>query len=171
MSAEMMVPYVRKAVEMKRTPSCDDFIASLSTPNETTMFKIIFHYSLALYVFRAGVRRNNSDAILASRAVFSPLFFGLNMPFYMETYIRDSMIRVQCPSAVQEFIETNESYSVSGNPNKGEGGDFVLENINRKIKSVMPPGLPSDDRWTTVCRNIERLDKVKIPHMSFLIIV
>jgi hypothetical protein len=163
MSTELMVPYVRDALEHQQKPNISDFIDSLNTPNEKIMFNIIFFYfNLALYVFRAGVRRNNSEAILASRAVFSPLFFGLNMPFYMETIIRDSMICVQCPSAVREFIEKNESDSVSGNHNKGEGGDFVLENINRKIKSFMPPGLSSDERWTTVCRNIDRLDEVNL---------
>ncbi|XP_061166701.1 uncharacterized protein LOC133181816 isoform X2 [Saccostrea echinata] len=116
---------------------------------------------LALHVFRAGVRRNNSDAILASRCMFSPLFFGLNMPFYMEAYIRDSMIRLQCPSEVSEFIANHESYSVSGNDSKGEGGDFVLENLNRKAKSFMPPGMPSEERWLTICRNIDRLDEIR----------
>lgn len=124
------------------------------------MFIIVFQFSFALHVFRAGVRRNNSDVILASRSHFSPLFFGLNMPFYMEAYIRDSMIRVHCPSAVHDFIKQNESYSVSGNESKGEGGDFVLENLNRKSKSFMPPGLPSDEKWLTISRNIDKLDEV-----------
>ena len=89
------------------------------------MYDIIFNFSLALHAFRAGVRRNNSDEILASRSVFSPLFFGLNMPFYMEAYIRNSLIRVQCPSEILQY-QCNNS--------KGEGDEFVLENLNRKAK-------------------------------------
>lgn len=53
---------------------------------------------------------------------FSPLFFGRNMPIYMETYIRDSFL--QCPDKLRKFHEDNESSSVSGNESKGEGGDF-----------------------------------------------
>lgn len=70
------------------------------------------------------------------------------------------MIRVQCPSAVHDFIKQNESYSVSGNESKGGGGDFVLENLNRKSKSFMPPGLPSNEKWLTISRNIDKLDEV-----------
>jgi hypothetical protein len=33
-------------------------------------------------------------------------------------------------------------YSTSGNNSKVEGGDFVLENINRKTKRWMPPSCP-----------------------------
>lgn len=81
------------------------------------------------------------------------------MPFYMEAYIRDFMIRMQCPSVVSEFIANHESYSVSGNECKGEGGDFVLENLNRSSKSFMPPGMPSKERWKIIYRNMDRLDK------------
>lgn len=118
MSAELLVPYVRHAMGRRHAPSVQGFLDCQRTPNQQLMFKIVFHFSFALHVFRAGVRRNNSDVILASRSHFSPLFFGLNMPFYMEAYIRDSMIRVLCPSAVHDFIKQNESYSVSGNESK-----------------------------------------------------
>lgn len=52
---------------------------------------------------------------------FSPLFFGLNMPIYIETHIRDSFLRIQCPDKLRKFLEDNESYSGSGNNSKGKG--------------------------------------------------
>lgn len=79
----------------------------------------------------------------------------------MEAYIRDVMIRMQCPSVAFEFVAHYESYSVSGNESKGEGGDFVLENLNRTSKIFMPPGLASEERWKIIYRNMDRLDKVK----------
>lgn len=79
----------------------------------------------------------------------------------MEAYIRDFMIRMQCTSVASEFIANHESYSVSGNECKGEGGDFVLENLNRSSKSFMPPGMPSKERWKIIYRNMDRLDKIK----------
>ena len=82
MSAEMMVPYVQRSLASHLGTTVDGFLDSLLTPNEKCMYNIIFNFSLAFHVFRAGVRRNNSDAILSSRSVFSP-FFGLNMSFYM----------------------------------------------------------------------------------------
>ena len=53
-----------------------------------------------------------------------------------------------------------ESFSASGNERKGEEVDFVLENLNRKSIRFMPPGLPSDDKWLTICRNIDKLNQV-----------
>lgn len=115
---------------------------------------------MALHVFRAEVRGNNTAAIQTAKVKFSPLFFGLNMSFYMETFVRDLFVRVQCPPEVLAFIEDNESYSVSGNESKGEGGDFILENYNRKTKLLIPAGLPDNNKWLQVCRNVDRLDKV-----------
>ena len=70
------------------------FLECQRTPNEQLIMNIIFYFNLALHVFQAGVRCNNSEVILANRSKFSPLFFGLNMPFFMEAYIKDSMVCV-----------------------------------------------------------------------------
>lgn len=70
------------------------------------------------------------------------------------------MIRIQCPSAVHDFIKQNESYSVSGNESKGEGGDFVFENLNRTSNIFMLPCLVSDEKWLTISRYIDKLDEV-----------
>lgn len=36
------------------------------------LIEAIFTYTLAVYMFRAGVRRNNTDVIMASRVKYSP---------------------------------------------------------------------------------------------------
>ncbi|CAG2233782.1 unnamed protein product [Mytilus edulis] len=136
------------------------WLSGVQNHNYALMSEIVFTYCLALHVFRAGVRRNNTAAIQTAKVKFSPLFFGLNMSFYMETFVRDLFVRVQCPPEVLAFIEDNESYSVSGNESKGEGGDFILENYNRKTKRLIPAGLPDNNKWLQVCRNVDRLDKV-----------
>lgn len=107
-----------------------------------------------------GIRRNNSDAINIAKARFAPLFFGLSMPFYMETFFRDSVLRTKCPPELLNFLKKHESYSVSGNDCKGEGGDFVLESFNRNVKRLLPSGLPNEQGWIRACRNVERLAKV-----------
>lgn len=50
---------------------------------------------------------------------------------------------------------------MSGNSCKGEGGDFVLESKNRKTKMFIPAGVPNQQKWLNVCRNIDRLEKVR----------
>jgi hypothetical protein len=134
------------------------------------MAEVVFTYCLALHVFRAGVRRNNSCAINAGKTKFSPLSFGLNMPIYMETYIRDSFFRLQCPEKVRVFLEENDSYSVSGNDSKGEGGDFILESKTRKTKMWIQNGV-TDNKWLNVCRCIDNFEKVnkKFKIMKYII--
>ena len=162
--------YTRKCIEDKILSSLDWFYNWLSCathPNIVFMQVAIFTYCLALHIFKASVRRNNSQVIQASKAKFVPLFFGLNMPFYMEIYIRDSFLRMQCPKEVAEFIQGNESYTVSGNDSNVEGGDIVLESKNKVTKKLIPPGLPEQKHWTTVCRNVHRLGKLCIIWMKY----
>lgn len=87
----------------------------------------IFYILFVILCFRVGIRRNNSDAINVTKARFAPLFHGLNMSFYIETFFQGFSTADKMSTTVVEFPEYNESYSVSGNDCKGEGGDFVLE--------------------------------------------
>ncbi|XP_062603684.1 uncharacterized protein LOC134265484 [Saccostrea cucullata] len=163
MSSELLTTYIKDTRESS-PPSYLGFYEwylGVRNPNYKFMAEVVFTYCLALHVFRAGVRRNNTLAINAGKTKFSPLFFGLNMPIYMETYIRDSFLRIQCPDIVRQFLEDNESYSVSGNESKGEGGDFILEAKNRRTKMWIPSGVPENNRWLNVCRCIDKLEKVR----------
>ncbi|XP_062592407.1 uncharacterized protein LOC134253831 [Saccostrea cucullata] len=164
MSEELITPYVRHCKSDNLHPSLAGYYGWLQSSQPTALYEfmreVVFTYCLSIHVFRAGVRRNNTDAINCSKAKFAPLFFGLNMPFYMETYIRDSLTRLQCPPEVLAFIERHESYSVTGNDSKGEGGDFVLEAKNRETKRLVPSGVPTNQMWTNICRNVDRLGQV-----------
>ena len=117
----------------------------------------VFTYFSSLHVFRAGVLRNNCKAINVAKARFSPLFYGLSISFYMETFFRVSVLRAKCPPELLNFLENHEFYSVSGNDCKGEGGDCVLESFNRNIIR----GLPEEQSWIRGCRNVESMTKVK----------
>lgn len=67
---------------------------------------------------------------------------------------------LSCPPEVLGFIERHESYNLSGNESKGEGGDFVLVAKNRETKRLVPSGVPTNQIWTIICRNVDRLSKV-----------
>lgn len=66
----------------------------------------------------------------------------------------------KCPPELHSFMKTHESYPVSGNDSKGEGGDFVLEANNLTNKRLLPVGLSDDQAWVRACRNIDRNGKV-----------
>ena len=166
---ELLVPFVRQCLTNNMIPSVEKFyvwLSSVKDPNYLFMKDMVFTYVFSLILFRAGIRRNNSEVILSSRTKFSSLFSGLNMTGYQEIDIRDITMQVLAPSAVTDHLNKNESYSMSVHPSKGEGGDFVLENKNRRIKMLIPSGVPSENRWLRVCRSFDILDQVRII-MSF----
>uniref|UniRef100_K1PYX0 Uncharacterized protein n=1 Tax=Magallana gigas TaxID=29159 RepID=K1PYX0_MAGGI len=66
------------------------------------------------------------------------------MPIYIETYIRDSFLRIQCPDKLRKFLEDNEFNSVSGTASKGERGDFIIEAKNRRTNMWIPIGVPDN---------------------------
>ena len=170
---EIIVPYARKCISNSQQPTLPgfiQFIQSSNDPNYRFLTSVICTYVLALYIFRCGVRKNNQRFILAGRCKFSELFFGLNMTTYQEIDFRDTKMRTILPDDLSMFMQTNEAFSLSGSLFHGEGGDFVLESFNRKIKRLLPPGLPSDKDWTRVCRNVTDLDEVTAPSVPFICI-
>lgn len=56
------------------------------------------------------------------------------MPIYMETYIRDSFLRIQCPDKLRKFLEDNESSSVPGNESRGKGVIFFKRQRTKEPK-------------------------------------
>ena len=144
-------------------PSFNDYytwLQSVCDPNYIFMRHVIFTYLLSLFLFRAAVRRNNSEVMLSARTKFSPLFYGVNMTCYQEIAYRDLKMRTLAPADLIQYLKDNESFSISGNPSKGEGGDFVIENKNRRLKMLIPTGLPTTERWLKVCRSFDTLDEV-----------
>jgi hypothetical protein len=76
---------------------------------------------------------------------------------YQNLLLNDKTVRTAAPSEVRDFITNNEAYSRSGEPNKGEGGDYITENENRALKSHLPPGVPTLHSWVEASRNDENL--------------
>ncbi|XP_021356987.1 uncharacterized protein LOC110452664 [Mizuhopecten yessoensis] len=164
MADELLLPYFRERMAAGVGVSAVDFMVwmrDVASPNFLFMVDIVFTYLLSVYVFRAGIRRNNSSVILSSRASFTDLFYGLNMTHYQELELTDLMVRAQAPPQVKHFLAATESFSVSGNHSKGEAGDFILEAKNRRCKMWMPPGVPTEQRWLRVCRNFDRLEEIR----------
>ncbi|MEW8543116.1 MAG: hypothetical protein AB2693_06235 [Candidatus Thiodiazotropha sp.] len=139
-----------------------DWLETVKDPNYKFMQEVVFTYLLALNVFRIGVRRNNSKAMLSGRQTFSLLFYILGMSKYQEINSRDVYDRVSYPPDLSMYVKMSESISVSGNPQKGEGGDFILENKNKRIKMWLPYGVPTEKQWVRVNRNLDNLDEIMI---------
>lgn len=57
--------------------------------------------------------------------------------------------------------EKNESFSLSGDETKGEGGDYVMEHYNRVLKQHLSPGVPTLSDWKTSSRCDELLKQIR----------
>ena len=99
--------------------------------------------------------------MMVSRIQLLKLFYSFNHRKYQKLLLRDLCQRVQMPDTLLEHINSHESFSTSGEPNRGEGADFVHENSNRVTKSFLPPGMPTADVWKRVCRKATDLTKLK----------
>ena len=143
LSKELAVSYVRHCLAAESDPSAAGMLAwaAGSTNNNYVLMNKLCDYVLATSVMRAGVRRNNNEAMLAGRQRAATLFFTGPNHTYQRLVVRDMVQRVQVPQPVKRFLEVRTSYTVSGESTRGEGGDFVLENKNRQTKSWLPPGI------------------------------
>lgn len=115
---------------------------------------------LCLKSFRSGIRKNNSKFMLAGRQAVAPLMFIGKHRIYQHIIVRDLQIRSTAPDDVLNYIEKNESCSVSGGCTRGEGGDYIMEHNNRVLKEHLPPGVPSIDDWVTTSRSDKPLKQV-----------
>ena len=103
------------------------------------------------------VRKNHSDAVIAARIQFAPLFNSSPYPKYQQLHLQDLWQRVQIPQEIKEYIASNESFNVSGRKNSDQGGDLVHEKLNKCIKVLLPPIMPTADVWSRVRRKLPDL--------------
>ncbi len=80
---------------------------------------------------------------------------------YQEIFARDLIMRLKAPEGVLNFLAKNESFSLSGDTSKGQGGDAIEEEANKAIKHYLPDGIPTFSIWQKVCRNIAMLEEVR----------
>lgn len=164
-SKELVVPYVRHCIQMKEEPCNYGYqlwVENVVTdPTYMFLYHVTFTYLLSFHLYNEATRKNHSLRMMASRIQLSKLFYSFNHRKYQKLLLRDLCQRVQMPDTLLEHINSHESFSTSGEPNRGEGADFVHENSNRVTKSFLPPGMPTADVWKRVCRKATDLTKLK----------
>lgn len=97
----------------------------------------------------------------AARVEFTPLFYAFNNPKYQLLHLRDMCQRERYPSAVHNFIKSNESFRRTLTCDASQGVDFIQEEMNRLQKSFLPPNMPTAETWRRVSRNATTLNHVK----------
>ena len=157
LTKELLTPYVRDCISKCEEPTVLGYRSWMdSVCNSSYIFyhHITFSYLLSFHLLTEGVRKNNSGRIMAARVQFAPLYYSFRHPKYQYLHLRDLWQRALMPAEVRSFLSANESFSMSGKANGGQGGDFVLEELNRTIKSHLPPVMPTTEVWQRVCRKL-----------------
>ena len=165
LAKELVRPFVIHQREAKKETDIDQFFewygSDVKDHNYRFAWSVCFTYLLAFQLYTQAVRKNHHEHMMAARASFAPLFYGRNHPRYRELHLRDMMDRVQSPNDLREDMAASESFSLSGAHNKGQGVDFLHEEVNRTVKSLLPPGAVTADLWTRVCRKADSLSEMK----------
>ena len=68
------------------------------------------------------------------------------------------------PRELNQFVETTESVSTSGNKSKGEDMDACLEEVNKDLKVWQHGKMVALD-WLRIFRNLGNLSKVCLPFL------
>ena len=88
--------------------------------------------------------------------------------FLVYTHIY-SIDRAHYPEKLNQFVETTESVSTSGNKSKGEDMDACLEEVNKESK-VWQHGRMVALHWLRIFRNLGNLSKVCLPFFTCIYI-
>ena len=62
---------------------------------------------------------------------------------------------------LQNFLCAQESFSVSGKENAGQGEDFLHQELNKRIKSLFPTVMPTEYVCRKIFRNLEDLEEFR----------
>ena len=65
------------------------------------------------------------------------------------------------PQEIKEYISINESFSVSGRKSSGQEGDFEHVELNKHIKALLSPIMPTAGVLSRVCRKLRDLEEIR----------
>ena len=137
LSSELLLPYFRESLQepSQLTAECYQRWIEEKVKNNNYMFlyHLTFSFLLAFHLYTEAVRKNYSKRIMAARVTFCPLFYTSHHPKYQYIHLRDLYQRVQYPVELKSHVEKRESFTISGISNRGQGADFVHEEIPNRL--------------------------------------
>jgi len=84
--------------------------------------------------------------------MFAPIWSARRHPIYrlIEAVDEEQMLRLK--PEIRNLIEKKTLVSRSGRSNQHQGLDAILEEVNKALKSLIPP-IPSQRHWQIAARN------------------
>ena len=122
-----------------------------------------FTYLHGLMLLRSGTRKCNSLLVHTAKVKLYPLFFAGNHPTYQNLIYRDELDDIFMPAALKSIKDKYVSVSRTGRIGHYQGGDALLEEINKESKAWCKlGGIPTEAQWLRVFRNLDKLNKVRL---------
>src|SRR6266542_6334578 len=160
MASELMWPYII----FEENPSVESYLKWTQDQTDPTFklkYEQIFFYLQAIINFRTGIRFNRPSLRIAVRRIFAPIWSTRRHPIYRLIEITDEeqMLRLKSEiySLIQEKIVTLRSKLLD----QHQGYDAILEEINKALKSLIPP-IPSQCHWEIAAHNCIKFLKFRI---------
>jgi hypothetical protein len=113
------------------------------------------------------VRTNRPKLKSAARRAFSPIWSARRHPIYRLIEISDEVQLMKLHPIIRDTIEQNCVVSRSGLYNQHQGMDAILEEINKTLKSLIPP-VPQLKHWKIAARNCKKFIQVMNVKVLFL---
>ncbi|XP_066922337.1 uncharacterized protein [Clytia hemisphaerica] len=138
------------------------------TDNHRYIASMVFDYLFGVMLFRISVRRNCFEGVSLAMKKLLTLFFVRDHPFYQKIATYHLNVLDAMPKEVKELYITNMAGSISGNTDSAQGGDAIMEEMNKKIKFWIPKlGVPTNESWQKTIRLFHNIEKVfTIPKTS-----
>ena len=122
------------------------------------IFSFVLTYGFAMYCQKVGDRNNDVTVSDAGRYSFLDFFYGFNHPIYQEIEYRDLRVKAIYPEEIRRQLDENVTFSSSDLPNKGQGGDFLLEQKIKRQKMLSPKGPVNKATWQKISRCLDKFD-------------
>lgn len=91
--------------------------------------------------------------------MFSPIWSARRHPIYQSIEVADEEQLMRLHPEIRKLIEKNSVVSRSGWTNQHQGLDAVLEEINKSLKTLIPP-VPTQKHWEIAARNCTKFMSV-----------
>ncbi|RIB06741.1 hypothetical protein C2G38_2147907 [Gigaspora rosea] len=159
MVSELMWPYVIS----EENPSVEGYLKWAQNQTDH-MFRLkyeqVFIYLQAIINFRTGVRFNRPLLRFAARRIFAPIWSARRHPIYRLIEVTDEEQMLRLKPEIRNLIQERIVTSRSKLSNQHQGHDAILEEINKSLKSLIPP-IPSQRHWEIAARNCTKFSKLR----------
>jgi hypothetical protein len=88
----------------------------------------------------------------AARRTFAPIWSARRHPIYRSIEVADEVQSMCLHPEISRYIEQFSVVSRSGWDNQYQGLDAILEEVNKSLKTLIPP-IPTQKHWEMAARN------------------